>query len=125
VNPKAQTVATRLLAAGGVSQLHFEQTDLAGAYQVRIGPPLSVENSFAASPSPAESDLAKLDQTGLQERLPGWKFAHLTNWRELTRSAVSVGRRGELHRPLLYGALSLLLLESILAWKFGHHDSPA
>jgi hypothetical protein len=34
-----------------------------------------------------------------------------------------VGQRGELHRPLLYAVLLLLLLESFLAWKFGHHDS--
>ena len=125
LTPRGLPVASRLKATGSVSQLHFEQTDLAGTYQVRIGPPLSVEAPFAASPDPAESDLAKLDQAGLQERLPGFSFAHLTNWRELARSAVSVGRRGELHRPLLYGALFLLLLESFLAWKFGHHDSPS
>jgi hypothetical protein len=125
VTPRAQPMTTRLKAQGSISQLHFEQTDLAGPYQVRIGPPLSVDHSFAASPDPAESDLAKLDQAALQEQLPDFSFVHLTNWRELTRSAVSVGRRGELHRPLLCGALFLLLLESFLAWKFGHHDSPA
>lgn len=125
ITPRKQPVAARLKAAGTVSRLHFEQTDLAGAYQVQIGPPLSVENAFAASPDPAESDLAKLDEAALQDRLPGFSFAHLTNWRELAHSAVSVGRRGELHRPLLYAAVFLLLLESLLAWKFGHHDSPA
>ena len=123
VTPKGQPVAARLKAAGGVSQLHFEQTELSGPYQVRIGPPLALETAFAANPDPAESDPAKLDEPSLEERLPGWNFVYLTNWRELTRSAASVGRRGELHRPLLYGALLLLLLESFLAWKFGHHDS--
>ena len=39
----AGRVATKLQAAGGVSQFHFEQTDLAGRYQVQIGPPLSLE----------------------------------------------------------------------------------
>jgi hypothetical protein len=122
VTPRGQTVATRLGVSGETSLLHFEQTDLAGTYQVRVGPPLALESAFAANPDPAESNLEKLDQPGLQQRLPGWNFTYLTNWRELTRSAVSVGRRGELHRPLLYGALCLLLLESILAWRFGHHD---
>jgi hypothetical protein len=122
ITPKGQAVATKLTAAGGTSQLHFEQTDLAGTYQLRVGPPLALETAFAANPDPAESDLAKLDGPGLERQLPGWKFTYLTNWRELTRSAVSVGRRGELHRPLLFGALVLLLLESFLAWKFGHHD---
>jgi hypothetical protein len=125
VTPKGLTVATKLKAAGGTSQLHFEQTELSGAYHVKIGPPLAVEGEFAANPDPAESDPAKLDGSSLAERLPGWSFLHLTNWRELTRNAASVGRRGELHRPLLYGALALLLLESFLAWKFGHHDPSA
>jgi hypothetical protein len=122
VTPKGQPVPTRLKGEGGLSHLHFEQTDLSGAYQVRIGPPLAVESSSAANPDPAESDPLKLDESTLKERLPGWNFVYLTNWRELSRSAVSVGRRGELHRPLLYGALFFLLLESFLAWKFGHHD---
>jgi hypothetical protein len=121
--PKGQPVAARLKSSGGVSLLHFEQTDLSGPYQVRIGPPLALETAFAANPDPAESDPAKLDRTALVERLPGWNFVYLTNWRELTTSSASVGQRGELHRPLLYAVLLLLLLESFLAWKFGHHDS--
>ena len=78
---------------------------------------------FAANTNPAESDLTKLDRAALAEILPGWNFQYLTNSRELAEDASSVGRRGELHRPLLYGLLILLLLESILAWKFGHHES--
>ena len=121
--PKGQSVAAKLQAAGGVSQFHFEQTDLSGFYQVKIGPPLALESSFAANTDPAESDLAKLDRTALKELLPSWNFQYLTNSKELTEDASSVGRRGELHRPLLYGVLILLLVESILAWKFGHNDS--
>ena len=90
---------------------------------MRIGPPLALESSFAANTDPAESDLTKLDRAALAELLPGWNFLYLTNSRELTEDASAVGRRGELHRPLLYGLLILLLVESILAWKFGHHDS--
>jgi hypothetical protein len=43
----------------------------------------------------------------------------------LTGNAKSVSRRGELHRSLLYGVLVLLMLESFLAWKFGHHAPAA
>jgi hypothetical protein len=46
----------------------------------------------------------------------------LTDWNDLTPNSGSVSRRGELHRPLLYGVLILILVESILAWKFGHHS---
>ncbi len=122
-NRKGQVISTKLQPAGGVSQFHFEQTDLAGRYQVRIGPPLAMESSFAANTDPAESTLTKLDRTGLTELLPGWNFAYHTNFRELTQDSSSVGRHGELHRPLLYGVLALLLCESVLAWRFGHHGS--
>jgi hypothetical protein len=120
--PEGQPISTKLQPGGGVSQFHFEQTDLAGEYQVTIGPPLSLESSFAANPDPAESDLTKLDRAALAEAIPGWNFLYLTNSRELALDVSSVGRRGELHQSLLYGLLALLLVESLLAWKFGHHD---
>jgi len=123
VPPKGQPHATKLQAAEGVSQFHFEETDVAGQYQVKIGPPLSRESSFAANPDPAESDLTKLDRSGLAEAVPGWNFLYLTNSRELALDVSSVGRRGELHQQLLYGLLAMLLLESFLAWRFGHHDA--
>ena len=62
VPPKGQSVATKLQPAGGVSQLHFEQTVLAGEYKVKVGPPLALETLFAANSDPAESDLSKLDR---------------------------------------------------------------
>jgi Aerotolerance regulator N-terminal/von Willebrand factor type A domain len=120
--PKGQPVSTKLQPGGGVSQFHFEQTDLAGQYQVKIGPPLSLESSFAANPDPAESDLTKLDRAALADAIPGWNFLYLTNSKELALDVASVGRRGELHQSLLYGLLALLLLESLLAWRFGHHE---
>ncbi len=124
VTPAGRSVTAKLEPSGGVSQLHFEQTELSGEYKVRVGPPLSVDSSFAANPDPAESDMAKLDESALDEILPGWKFiyVHPSDWKALTRDAASVGRRGELHRPMLYTVLALLLVESILAWRFGHHE---
>ena len=123
VPPKGQAGSTKLQAAGGVSEFHYEETDQAGPYQVKIGPPLSRESAFAANPDPAESELTKLDREQLKEAIPGWNFLYLTNSRELALDVSSVGRRGELHQQLLYGLLCLLLVESVLAWKFGHHDA--
>jgi hypothetical protein len=123
VTPRGQSIETKLQPGGGVSQFHFTETDLSGRYQVKIGPPLLLDSSFAANTDPAESDLTKLDRAALTEAVPGWSFQYLTNSKELTLDASTVGRRGELHRPLLYGLLLLLLLESIMAWKFGHHES--
>ncbi len=123
VPPRGSPIDAKLQPAGSISELHFEKTDVSGRYQVRIGPPLALESSFAANTDPAESDPAKLDRAALTELLPGWNFLYLTNSRALTEDASSVRSRGELHRPLLYGLLILLLVESLLAWKFGHHDS--
>jgi von Willebrand factor type A domain/Aerotolerance regulator N-terminal/Beta-galactosidase trimerisation domain len=121
--PKGQSVESKLQASGGLSQFHFEQTDIAGEYKVKFGPPLALESSFAANTDPAESDLRKLDDTQLKALLPGWNFEYLTNSRELAKDASSVGKKSEIHQHLLTGLLILLLLESVLAWKFGHHES--
>ena len=124
LTPRGQSVSIKLQPEGGVSQFHFEQTDLSGQYQVRIGAPLSLDSAFAANIDPAESDMAKLDEAALKSQLTGWNFNYfnVANWKDLTGDAASVARRGELHRPMLYAVLGLLLLESFLAWKFGHHD---
>src|SRR5258708_5053343 len=84
VLPDGQAVPAKLQASGGVSQLHFEKPELSGAYQVKVGPPLALESTFAANPDPAESDPAKLDRAGLAEALPGWSFAYLTHSQDLT-----------------------------------------
>ncbi len=125
VLPGGRSVPSKLQASGGVSLLHFEDTEVSGPYQVKVGPPLPQESVFAANPDPAESDPAKLDRAGLAAAVPGWTFAYLTNWKELTGNSTAVSRRGELHRPLLYALLVFLLLETYLAWRFGHHASPA
>jgi hypothetical protein len=125
LRPDGQNVPDKLAAAGDVSQLHFEKTDLSGPYQVRVGPPLAIETTFAANPDPAESDPAKLDRHALAAALPGFNFAYFTDWQNLSQNAASVSLRGELHRYLLYTVLALLMIESLLAWLFGHHITPA
>ena len=121
-HPRGQSVATKLQAAGGVSQFHFEQTELSGAVPGEDRPAAGARTSFAANPDPAESDSTKLDRAawprlpGLELRLPD-QLAR-TDREMPARSAGS----GELHRPLLYALLDLALLESFLAWKFGHHE---
>ena len=121
VTPRGVPIATKLQASGGVSLFQFGETDLSGRYQVRIGAPLEKEISFAANTNPTESELTKLDAAALKDAIPGWNFVHLTSSQRLAEDVRSVGRRGELHQPLLWGLLILLLAESILAWKFGHH----
>ena len=121
--PGGSGVAAKLKADGALARLHFEQTDAAGTYRVKVGPPVPSESTFAATPDPAESDPAKLDRAGLTERLPGLTFVLLEDGRGLPHDAASVARRGELHRPLLYGVLAMLLIESFAAWRFGRAGS--
>jgi len=111
----------KLKPSGDVSLFHFEDTDLSGAYRVKFGSPLAIESIFAANPDPIESDPAKLNRAGLLDAIPGWNFIYLTNWKDLTGNATSVGRQGELHRPLLWALLAMLIIESVAAWRFGHH----
>ncbi len=113
--------ATKVQTSGGVGLIHFLETELSGPYELKVGPPIGQESTFAVNPDPAESDPLKLDRAGLAEAIKGWTFAYMTNWQELTGDAAAVSRRGEFHRPLLYALLAFLLLESFLAWRFGHH----
>jgi hypothetical protein len=120
--PGDRRLPTKIVADGDVSRLHFEGTEVSGPYLVKAAPPVPLDALFAANPDPAESDPAKLDRVALAEALPGWGFSYFSNWQNLTSDATAVGRRGELHRQLLYAVLVLLLVESVLAWKFGHHS---
>lgn len=119
-----QTSKLKVVADGDVGRLRFEPTTRSGTYRVEVGPPVGTTTRFAANPDPAESDLTKLDADGLRAAVPGWTFDYDSDWRPLQQSASSVAQRGELHRPLLWALLALLLLEPILAWRFGH-NAPA
>lgn len=119
--PAGEPSTTRLEPAGPVSLLRFDATDLSGLYQAQVGPPVDQTLGFAANPTPAESDPTKLDASALKAAVPGWDFHYDDAWKPLSRDAASIGHRGELHRPFLWGVLGLLLLESFMAWRFGHH----
>ena len=67
------------------------------------------------------SRAVRLTTRRLKAALPGWEFQYESDWHRLLRGVSSVGRRGELHRMLLYAVLTLLIVESVLAWRFGHH----
>ena len=100
----------------------FDQTQLSGSYRVKFGPPLATEALFAVNVDPKESDLTKLQPEELRAMLPGWRFTYLTNWQAIATGKSSVTQnRGELHHYLLYAALLLVFVESLLAWKFGHY----
>ncbi len=91
VTPRDQTVSSKLTPSGGSASSTSSTPRSPAAIPVRIGPPLSVESSFAANPNPAESDLTKLDRSSLADAVPGWNFLYLTNC-ERTRRRRQLGR---------------------------------
>jgi hypothetical protein len=117
---------------GGTSRLHLDtegdygrwslaDTATSGIYAVRVGPapgPL-----FAVNVNTVESDLTQLSVDQLRSDVwPGIPFDYQTSWQDLVRpAAASAGRHGGLPIALLYAALGLVLLETSLARRAGHH----
>lgn len=123
--PSGPAATLKLAADGESSLLKYDNTDLSGSYHATIAAPVNAESNFAVNVLPAESNPARLDLAALKAAVPGWDFVYDNNWRPLRDNAASVGHRGELHRPLLWAVLTLLFLESFLAWRFGHHAGTA
>lgn len=121
VRPDDEEQGTKLATEPDVSVLAYENTDLSGRYLVKVGPPVASEILFAANPDPAESELTRIDEAGLREVLPGWPIAVVKNSPSVHKDPMTVGQQGELHRPFLWAVLGLMVFESLLAWKFGHH----
>lgn len=120
--PDSESASVRVAADADVGVFRYDATELAGVYDMRLGPPVPVEARFAVNPDPIESDTAKLDEAALRQLLPDWDFVYVgQSSGGAAEAAAAASRRGELHRPLLWGVLVLLLLETVLAWKFGHH----
>jgi hypothetical protein len=106
----------------GVARLHFSDTDRAGVYRFSLGPPIQEEWAAAVNPWPAESDLTKLTEKDLRSSLPGWEFRMLDRWEDdAPPPTPAANEGGAIHRAVLYLVLGLVLLETILAWRFGRY----
>lgn len=84
-----------------------------GLYEVLDGD--SVLSAFAVNPPPAESRLARLEDSALRAALPGWRI-DLVRDPDGWSDAVYVQRLGrEAWRPLALIALAILLIEGLVA----------
>ena len=107
------------------SMLGYADTFQSGIYVVRFGPPVNRSESFAVNVDTVESDLATVDPEELQSEIwPGIPYLHQTSWQDLGATAPNAPRRGEYRLPmgLLYLALGLLFLETLLGWKMGYEN---
>jgi len=121
---------------GGLMAIVYPDTDRAGIYELTFSsdmaqpppavkdvaqPPSAVaprQDFFAVNTPARESDVRRLTEAELRKLLPGFEFDYQRGG--VRRSApADAAESGELWRTLAYLLLGLLLLESILAQRFG------
>jgi hypothetical protein len=121
--PDGRQEKLRLAGQGDSSVWSYADTSTSGLYTAQFGTPISRSDLFAVNVDPAESDLARLPPDALEKQIwPGIPFVHQTRWENTGQpSSGHISPRNLLPQGLLYLALALLLLESLLARRFGHH----
>ncbi len=97
-----------------------EKTRVAGFYLARFETPEGEELTlpFARNVEPGEGDLARLDPRRLADALPGARLERAGAGALLDGGAED---RSEFWRTLLLLLLACAVLETFLAWRFGHH----
>ncbi|MBY0227969.1 MAG: VWA domain-containing protein, partial [Gemmataceae bacterium] len=123
---------------GDGSVMRFLDTAVSGLYRATVGGEPK-EHFFAVNPPAAtddqqgsESDLARLPREELQRTYPDWDIQVVTALAQIDHTRVSAVDSSEvvyapqgppIARVLLLLVLGLLLLEVVLAWRFGHYSS--
>jgi hypothetical protein len=121
--PDGRQEKLRLAGQGDSSVWSYADTSTSGLYTAQFGTPVSRSDLFAVNVDPAESDLARLPPDALEKEIwPGIPFVHQTRWENFSQQPSGhISPRNLLPQGLLYLALALLLMESLLARRFGHH----
>jgi hypothetical protein len=120
------------------SVLRWSGTDTSGVYRAVIGRDPH-DHLFAVnvptmtdSQQACESDLARTNREELRTTFPGWDFQLVTDVKNVLHSGGPVSETTEnttgglgmaVARGLLLAMLALLLVEVVLAWKFGHYSA--
>jgi len=119
--PAGEQRVVRFDEAEGLRRWQFVDTDRSGIYAAQFGAPAGRRELYAVNVDASEGDLAKLTAEELENNVwPEANFVLQTTWQNFDqRTAGEVSRREVLHRWLLYGALGLLLMETLMAWRFG------
>lgn len=121
--PDGRSETAPLTVAAGLAGWNFASTDPSGVYTAFHGEQSETPEVFAVNVDPKEGDLAKLSETELRRGLlADVPFQLHGDGHRLAAQPESVAKRsGGLAKPLLYLLLGLLLLETYLARRFGHH----
>ena len=118
--PDQEKAVVRATETKHIAQLHYDQTNHAGIYELAIGPPINQTEWYAVNVDPRESSLDHVASEELENDLfPGVTIEYLTQWQDGPRKLDnSLSERGGLTRWLLLAVLSLVLVESLMAWRF-------
>jgi len=119
--PGGQRCAVPLDVQGNYSLWRYDDTLISGIYTAHFASPLPQSQSFAVNLMTAESDLTRISADELQNEVwPGLPLDYETSWQgDGAPLPSTAGPSGQLYVGLLYAVVALLLLESILAWRFG------
>jgi len=122
VRPDQQTQSLNIQHRGNTAEFTYHDTDRAGFYRIKTGPPLNDVELLAVNLDPLESNLEKLQQTQIQRQiLPRENTSYGTVWRNMSRSSETQQPDSTgLTRWLLYAALVLLLVEQVMSWRFDY-----
>jgi len=122
VAPDGVQSPLRVGEQNGISAVTTPQVDVAGVYDLRFGAPINATEKIAFNPPPVESNLATYSPAELKSMFPGWNVDIRRDWEgETAPSADQLSSESSLHRPFLWLALILALIETALAWRCGHH----
>jgi hypothetical protein len=121
--PDGRNEQLRLHSEGNYGTWTYFDTSTSGVYSAQFAPPLAQTEIYTVNVDTAESDLAQLGVDELSSDLwPAVRFVHQTDWEDLAAPpSAHASRRNRLPKGLLYGVLGLLLAETFVAWRFGHH----
>ena len=123
----SKPVVLAATASGGLLAVTYDVTDRAGVYELSLqgdvqgkaADRLDRRQDFFAVNVPArESDVRRISEAELRRAFPGFDFEYQRGGVRRAPAAAP-GEGGELWRSLAYALLGLVLLESILAQRFG------
>jgi hypothetical protein len=137
--PDGQTQNGRTQPHDEVGVLRWTDTDTSGIYQAVIGNhpqeylfAVNVPTTTEAQQA-CESDLARTNQTELQSAYLGWDFQLVTDPHQVIHSPGPAAEQGwerpargmgmVIARWLLLTTGVLLVIEMVLAWRFGHYSA--
>jgi hypothetical protein len=98
----------------------YERTTSAGVYTLKLTTPDGepAKRLYAHNVDPTEGDLDRADVTKLVKAIPG---ARLERAGDDGALAEDEGDKSEFWRALVYALIAAAALETLLAWRFGHH----